>query len=145
MTLIDPENPVVQLCVEGMRAESRGRHDAARALYQQAWEKAETPMDACVAAHYRARQGVDAQDVLHWNRVAVEQADAVDGDGARHFYPSLYLNLGHSYETLGQLDDAKRCYARAESHLSALPAELYDGNAAQGLLAARQRIAAAAP
>jgi len=35
---IDPNNPVIQLCIQGTQAEFQGRIEAARACYQQAWE-----------------------------------------------------------------------------------------------------------
>ena len=53
--MMDPNNPVVQLCAQGMRAESEGRNTDARALFQQAWETATDDYGACVAAHYIAR------------------------------------------------------------------------------------------
>jgi len=48
---MDPENPVVRLCVKGMQAESEGRAEAARALFRQAWDARGDDYEACVAAH----------------------------------------------------------------------------------------------
>ncbi len=36
--MIDVNNPVIQLCMEGTSAEFRGQIDEARSCYQQAWE-----------------------------------------------------------------------------------------------------------
>jgi hypothetical protein len=52
---MDLDNPVIQLCLAGTRAEFEGRLDAARAAYRHAWELAQNDYDACVAAHYVAR------------------------------------------------------------------------------------------
>ena len=105
---MDPNNPVVKLCVEGMKVESEGRKDDARLLFEQAWEASTNDWEACMAAHYMARHQPDTQATLHWNQEAVRRADAVKDDRVREFYPSLYLNLGHSYEELG--DALKACH-----------------------------------
>ena len=110
---MDLNNPVIQLCLAGTQAEFEGRLDAARAFYRQAWEAARDDYDACVAAHYIARLQSDPEVTLHWNREALARA-AVGGDErVRSFYPSLYLNLGHSYEVLGHEAEAQKYYALA--------------------------------
>jgi len=35
---MDTNNPIIQLCIQGTRAEFEHRIDDARVLYQQAWE-----------------------------------------------------------------------------------------------------------
>ena len=35
--MIDPNNPVVKLCIAGMQAEGEGDHELARGLFVQAW------------------------------------------------------------------------------------------------------------
>ena len=107
------DNPVIQLCIQGTQAEFQGQLAAARSLYQQAWEVAKDDYEACIAAHYMARHQEDPQDRLHWNQVALEKARAVSDGSVQEFYPSLYLNMGHSYELLGNLVEAKRYYALA--------------------------------
>ncbi len=54
-----------------------------------------------------------SQDTLHWNQEALARADAVGDSRVRSFYPSLYLNMGHSYEVLGNRAEASRYYALA--------------------------------
>ena len=107
---MDLNNPVVKLCVEGTRAEFEGRTDDARNFFTQAWEASKDDFDACVAAHYVARYQTSPQDTLHWNQEALARADAVGDDRVQSFYPSLYLNMGHSYEVLGNQAEAKRYY-----------------------------------
>src|SRR5229473_4781244 len=118
---MDPNNPVVKLCVEGMKAESEGRRDDARLLFEQAWEASPNDFDACMAAHYMARHQPDAQATFHWNQEAVRRADAVTDDRVREFYPSLYLNLGHSYEELGDAVKACHYYTVAAARLDDVP------------------------
>lgn len=107
---MDLNNPVVKLCVEGTQAEFEGRIEAARRLYQEAWGAAGDDYEMCIAAHYVARHQEDPQDKLHWNQEALARADAVGDERARGFYPSLYLNLGQSYEALGHQAEARRYY-----------------------------------
>jgi hypothetical protein len=111
--MIDLNNPVIQLCLSGTQAEFEGRLDAARAAYRQAWELAQDDYDACVAAHYAARLQSDPAVTLHWNQIALAHAEAVGDERVDNFYPSLYLNLGHSYEVLGHLIEAQKYYALA--------------------------------
>lgn len=110
---MDLDNPVIKLCAEGTWAEFEGRIEEARALYMQAWEASTDDYEACVAAHYVARHQGRPEDTLHWNRESLARAEAVGDDRVRSFYPSLYLNMGHSYEVLGNRAEASRYYALA--------------------------------
>lgn len=110
---IDTNNPVVKLCIEGTRAEFAGRMDEAGACYQEAWESAKDDYEACIAAHYVARLQKDAQDIFHWNQEALERADQSGDDRVKDFYPSIYLNMGKSYELLGNHIEAQHYYTLA--------------------------------
>ena len=110
---MDLNNPVVKLCAEGTRAEFEGRIDDARNLYMRAWEASTDDYDACVAAHYVARYQASPQETLRWNAEALARADAVGDERVSSFYPSLYLNMGHSHEKLGNQTEANRYYQLA--------------------------------
>jgi hypothetical protein len=110
---MDLDNPVVSLCLEGSRAEFEGRPAEARTLYEQAWQAAQDDYEACIAAHYVARFQDSPQETLHWNQEALRRAEAVSDGRAQSFLPSLYLNLGRSYELLGQATEAARYYGLA--------------------------------
>jgi YD repeat-containing protein len=71
---MDPNNPAVKLCMEGMQAEAEGKNGAALRLFTQAWEASRDDFEACVAAHYLARQQTTPQDVLRWNQEALNGA-----------------------------------------------------------------------
>lgn len=143
---MDPNNPVVRLCAEGMQAELARRPDDARALFRQAWDARRSDYDACVAAHFLARQQETPGDALLWNRRALDHADAVeDGERVRGFYPSLYLNLAHSHEMLGAVDEARRYYALAEVRLGDLPEGPYGDVVRDGVARGRERVGAAPP
>ena len=106
---------VICLCIEGTRAEFEKRLDDARALYWQAWEAARDDYEACVAAHYVARFQDNSEEKLRWNQLALNHANAIQDDSVKAFYPSLYLNMGQSYELLGDQVEAQRYYDLAES------------------------------
>src|ERR1700738_898311 len=99
---IDPNNPGVRLCAEGIRAEMAGKRDEATRLYQEAWEARKDDDEACIVAHYLARVQQTPNDVLNWNHKSLGYADAVNDERVAAFYASLYLNLGKAYEDLGK-------------------------------------------
>lgn len=138
---MDPDNPVIKLCVEGIQTEMQGRSGEALELYMQAWEARQDDFDACIAAHYVARMQTDAGDILRWNREAIERADAVSDDRVQGFYPSLYLNMGWAYELLGDMNEAKENYQLAAEKLADLPADAYTDVVRQGVASALERFA----
>ena len=137
---MDPNNPVVKLCVEGMQAEGAGRHDDAHALFTRAWEARTDNWEACIAAHYLARHQPTPQDTLRWNQEALDRAELVTDDRVHGFYPSLYLNLGHSHEQLGNLAEARRFYDLAAAESAALPEDRYGGVVRQGIENGQRRV-----
>jgi tetratricopeptide (TPR) repeat protein len=124
-TRMDPALPVVRLCVEGMRAEADGRADAAHALFRRAWDIAADDYEACIAAHYLARHQSSTEETLRWNQECLDRADLVGDERVRGFYPSLYVNIGHAYQKLGQLDLAHACFVRAAECVSEIPEGQY--------------------
>jgi hypothetical protein len=110
---VDTSSPVIQLCIQGTQAEFQRRPEEAKALYAQAWERAVTDLERCVAAHYMARFQETPEARLHWNQEALARANAVDEVQVNDFYPSIYLNLGQSYEQLGYQAEADHYYALA--------------------------------
>lgn len=118
---MDPNNPVVQLCAQGMQAETEGRADDARDLFQLAWEAATDDYDACIAAHYLARHQTTPEDTLHWNQACLDRANLVGDDRVRGFYPSLHLNIAHAQEELGNAEDAREHYRQAASCIHDAP------------------------
>lgn len=139
---MDPDNPVVRLCAEGMRAEMEGRRADARAAFLRAWEARSDAFEACIAAHYVARHQDTLEESLRWNAEALAQADAVGDDRVRGFYPSLYLNMGHSCEVLGDAAGAARYYDLAAARLHDVPDGPYGDVVRHGVAEGRRRVAA---
>jgi hypothetical protein len=122
---VDPENPIVRLCVQGMECESSGRLDEASRLFMSAWSQCTDDFERCIAAHYVARHQTEPVDALTWNQRSLDHANAVGDHRVREFYPSLYLNIGKAHEDLGNREDAERFYETAEKLLDRLPEERY--------------------
>lgn len=141
---LDPDNPIVELCVAGMEAEAQGDPARARTLFLRAWDARQDDLDACIAAHFVARQADSVDEVLRWNTEALTRADAVGGDRVRSFYPSLYLNLGKSHEDLGDMEEARRCYDLGDAHASTLPDDGYATMVRRGIASGQDRTSATA-
>ncbi|MCS7481150.1 hypothetical protein ACFFQW_05850 [Umezawaea endophytica] len=122
---MDPDNTVVRLCGEGMRAEAAGRPEEAKRLFLEAWDAAGDDYEACVAAHYVARHQGTPEDVLRWNVVCLDRADAVGDERVRGFYPSLHLNIARAQRDLGDPDEARRHYLAAADRVADVPAGPY--------------------
>lgn len=142
---MEPDNPVVKICAEGMHAEGEGRPEAARELYERAWAQSKDDVEACVAAHYLARQQPSAEETLRWNKEALERADAAADERVRGFYPSLYLNLGKSYEDLGDVGGARSCYETAAKEAEGIPDDGYGNLVRRGIANGLTRIGSSDP
>jgi hypothetical protein len=135
-----PENPIVRLCIEGMKAEGERRLDRARDLFEQAWTSATTNFEKCVAAHYVARHQPTPEDTLHWNKESLRLAEAVGNDSVEAFFPSLYLNLGHSYEIMGDHDLARHYFDLADARSRILEVDRYGDVVLDAIRRGRERV-----
>jgi tetratricopeptide (TPR) repeat protein len=115
---VDPNNPVVQLCAQGMELEGKGRLDEASQVFLNAWNQSADDFERCIAALYVARHQKNAVDALLWNQRSLDHADAVVDERPGGFYPSLYLNMGKAHEDLGNHDESKRFYEMAATLVS---------------------------
>ncbi|GFE23415.1 hypothetical protein ACFVJW_04915 [Streptomyces libani] len=122
---MDPELPVVRLCVAGMQAEAEGRAGTARALFQQAWDSAADDYEACIAAHYLARHQNSPEETLRWNQECLDRADRVGDERVAGFYPSLHLNMGHACRQLGRPALAHTHFLRAAERVEQAPEGQY--------------------
>jgi tetratricopeptide (TPR) repeat protein len=138
---MDPENPVVKLCAQGMQAEAARHPEEARACFQRAWDVATDDYEACIAAHYLARHQPTSEDTRRWNQVSLERARAVDDDRVRPFFASLHLNLGRCAEDRGDSATARLHYQQAVDALPHVPEGPYRNVVELGLRAAMARVA----
>lgn len=140
--MIDPNNRVVRLCAEGIQAEGEGRHEDARALYRKAWAIHDDDYEACIAAHYLAREQDTLLESLAWNQLALDHALAVPDGRMRDFLPSLYLNLGWSHEVLDGPTKARVYYVEGAALLAGLPPSPYVDVVRAGITRGLERTAA---
>jgi hypothetical protein len=136
---MDPYNPVVKLCAAGMAAEGEGRPEDARLSFERAWAESRDDFEACIAAHYVARHQATPAAEVDWNRTALERADRVGDVRVAGFYPSLYLNLAHSLEKVGDAAAACTHYVKAGELATALPDDPYSRLVRSGIAAGRTR------
>jgi tetratricopeptide (TPR) repeat protein len=122
---MDPDSSVVQLCAQGMQAETEGRNSDAHALFRQAWYAATDDYEACIAAHYLARHQNTPEDTLRWNKECLDRADRVGDDRVRGFYPSLHLNMARAHSELGNPDSAREHFRHAAERIQDAPAGPY--------------------
>jgi len=122
---MDPENPVVKLCAQGMERESKGNFEEASRLFLSAWSQSTDDFERCVAAHYVARHQKSPDETLLWNQRSLDYARAVGDERVSGFFPSLYLNMGKACGDLGRREDAHRYYAMTEEVLGSLPDNRY--------------------
>lgn len=134
------ENHVARLCAEGMDAEATGLTDDARRLFAEAWARRRDHYEACIAAHYVARHQPTPARALLWNARAARHAEAAEPDTTREFLASLYLNLGHSYEVVGRIDEGRAYAAKAAAALVYLPDGGYREFTRRGITALQERL-----
>ncbi|MFN8469965.1 MAG: hypothetical protein U0X20_30705 [Caldilineaceae bacterium] len=130
---------MVRLCAEGIAAEGQKRHEDAAALYREAWAIHSNDYEACIAAHYLAREQETLQESLKWNQLALDHALAAPDEQVAGFLPSLYLNLGWSHEVLGDSGQARTCYLAGAARLAELPPGAYTDVVRDGITRGLER------
>lgn len=121
--IVDAENKIVKLCAEGIAAEMEGDVLTAMKCYNAAWNENTNDYEACIAAHYMARLQDGVEEMLHWNKLALQYADNAAYEDVAMFYPSLYLNIGKSYEDMGESVKALEYYYLGAGKAEILPAD----------------------
>lgn len=124
----DSDNPINQLCAQGMQLEGEGNPEEAARLFYQAWNEASNATEKFTAAHYVARHQNSVVDKLKWDTIALQHALEIDDQEIKSVYPSLYLNIAKGFEDLGDLAKARENYQLALSYTLHLSADDGYGN-----------------
>lgn len=103
----NPNNQVINLCIQGMDLEEKGKPDKASRLFLQAWDKATNDFEKYIAAFYVARHQKNIGDKLKWLETALHFALIVNNDSVKGALSSLYLNIAKCHEALGDFEKAK--------------------------------------
>lgn len=117
---MNKNNPIVKLVNEGMKMEKSGKINFARNLYMKAWNSASNNQEKCITAHFVARQQNSPKNALKWNIKSINYANKTKKE-VKGYYPSLFLNIGISYENLGKITEANKYYELAFEKISDLP------------------------
>lgn len=103
-----PNNNVVNLCVQGIDMEGKGKPEKASRLFLQAWNEATNDFEKYTAAYFVARHQKNVPDKLKWFETALQFALEINDDNVKGAFPSLYLNIANCYEALNDPDNAKK-------------------------------------
>ena len=104
----NPNNSIVQLCLQGMDMEAAANRDEAGKLFQRAWNEATNDFEKYLAAYYLARQQTDVSAKLKWFETALQLALKTDGHSTNSALPSIYSDIASCYENLNDVDSAKK-------------------------------------
>jgi len=107
---MDLSRPAIALCAEGTQLEFQKRLDEARQRYAEAWACATDDYEKCIAAHYVGHLAQTPAEVLFWHQTALDHARRAEAAEVESFMPSLYINLGHAFEQMGDAAQAKHFY-----------------------------------
>ncbi len=111
----NPNNNVIQLCIQGMGKEENGLPAEAAELFMQAWQEATNDFEKFIAAHYIARHQHNAADRLKWYQAALQHALIVNNESVTGAYATLHTNIARCYEDLGDMENANKHQSLAVS------------------------------
>lgn len=111
----NPNNHVIQLCVQGMEMEEKGKPEEASKIFFQAWNEAINDFEKFTAAYYVARHQKNTRDKLKWLETSLQFALKINNLSVSGAFPSLYANIAKCYEDLGDTGNAKKNHELANS------------------------------
>ena len=109
----DPNNAVVQRCLQGMVLEENDKPEEARKLFLQAWDEATNDFERFTAAYCVASQQQKVSDKIKWTETALQHARQLNDDTVKAAFPLLYSVLAKSYDEAGDPQNAKKNYELA--------------------------------
>jgi Rifampin ADP-ribosyl transferase/Tetratricopeptide repeat len=128
----NPNNPVIQRCMQGLTAEENGQPEAAGKFFLQAWEEAANDFEKFVAAYYLGRHQPTIPGKLEWLETALCYALAINSGTVSSALPSLYTRMAQLYEQTGDTEKAEKSYTLAASCSGSIsdPGPFYHGTRA---------------
>ena len=138
--VFDQQNPINQLCAQGMLLEGEAKPKEAAKLFMQAWNEATNKAEKFIAAHYVARHQNTVADKLKWDETALALALELDNTEVYGALPSLYLNVAKCYEDLKDFDKAAENYQSALECTKFLPEDGYGNMIRSGIKNGMERV-----
>jgi hypothetical protein len=128
----NPNNAIVQRCLQGMALEAASKPEEAGKLFLQAWNEATHDFEKFLAAHYVARHQTNDSDRLQWLETALACALRTHNESVKSAFPTLYLNIAQCQKALGNPDEAQKNDELAASFEGTLadPGPFYHGTKA---------------
>ena len=111
----NPNNTIIQMCIQGTILEEKGHAEEASKLFLKAWNEASNDFEKFTAAYFVARHQKNNPDKLKWLETALHFALKINGDAVKSAFPNLYLNIAKCYEDAGDPDNAKKNHELAKS------------------------------
>ena len=111
----NPNNNIIQLCLQGMELEEKGKPDEAGKLFLQAWNEATNDFEKYTAAYYVARHQKNVPAKLQWLETSLKFALKINDDTVRSAFPSLYTYIAKCHEELGDPVNSRKNYELAAS------------------------------
>src|SRR4051812_36559423 len=109
----NPSNNVINLCVQGMDMEGKGKPEEASGIFLQAWNEATNDFEKFTAAYYVARYQKDVRGKLKWLETSLEFALKINDVTVNGAFPALYFNIAKCYEELGDINNGKKAHELA--------------------------------
>lgn len=115
----NPNNSIVQLCLQGMGMEDKGKPEDAAGLFLKAWNEAANDFEKYLAAYFVARQQNNTTDKLQWLLIALQFAAKQNDPAVNSALLSLHTAIAQCFENLNDLNNAKHYYELAGSATTA--------------------------
>ncbi len=103
-----PQNPIVRLCIQGMRLEESNHVAEANALFLRAFNEATDDHERFLAAYHVSRLQQEPADQLTWLETALQLASQLDDVSVHAAFPLLHSRIAECHERRNELDDAER-------------------------------------
>lgn len=112
----DPNNPVIQLCMQGMALEEKGQPIQAVERFEKAWESSQNDYERFISAYHLALRQEKTDDKIEWLEKSLSFAQKIEGENVESAYPAVYSHLADLYEEKKDLEKAREY--RKLSHIS---------------------------
>ena len=104
----NPNNAVIQLCMQGMAMQEKGEYEKAGQLFLQAWDESLNDFEKFISAYYIANHKRDITEKSKWLETAIQLAVSLNNITSNGALPFLYNSVAECYENIG--DDVKAAH-----------------------------------